>query len=154
MKCDITFLLVQSVMGYPCFASYRYPQKHGRKKNYVAQKFCINDWSFQFHSASQRHIFFLSRFIQSQCSMTRMLIVVPRPSLMLIPPNWPTKRILMQVRKLSKIFETAVLLSRHATLPSGTVTGDRGKIDHWLTGAFPETILVVRWLSAKFWRDL
>ena len=57
MKCDITFLLVQSVMGYPCFASYRYPQKHGRKKNYVAQKFCINDWSFQFHSASQRHIF-------------------------------------------------------------------------------------------------
>ena len=33
----------------------------------------------------------------------------------------------------SKIFETAVLLSRHATLPSGTVTGDRGKIDHWLT---------------------
>ena len=85
MKCDITFLLVHSVIGYPCFASYRYPQKHGRKKNYVAQKFCINDWSFQFHSASQRHIFFLSRFIQSQCSMTRMLIVVPRPSLMLIP---------------------------------------------------------------------
>ena len=57
--------------------------------------------------------------------------------------NWPTKRILMQVRKLSKIFETAALLSRHATLPSGTVTGDRGKIDHWLTGAFPETILGV-----------
>ena len=49
----------------------------------------------------------------------------------------------MQVRKLSKIFETAVLLSRHATFPSGTVTGDRGKIDHWLTGAFPETILGV-----------
>ena len=86
MKCDITFLLVHSVKSYPCFASYRYPQKHGRKKNYFAQKFCINDWSFQFHSASQRHIFFLSRFIgQSQCSMTRMLIVVPRPSLMLIP---------------------------------------------------------------------
>ena len=44
MKCDITFLLVHSVTGYPCFASsYRYPQKHGRKKNYVAWKFCIND---------------------------------------------------------------------------------------------------------------
>ena len=82
MKCDITFLLVHSVIGYPCFAtSYRCPQKHGRKKIMSLGNFV----SMTDHSACQRHIFFLSRFIQSQCSMTRMLIVVPRPSLMLIP---------------------------------------------------------------------
>ena len=42
--------------------------------------------------------------------------------------NWPTKRILMQVRKLSKIFETAILLSRHATLPSGLLLGTEEKL--------------------------
>ena len=42
-KCDITFLLVHLVISYPCFASYRYPQKHGRKKIYVPQKFCMLD---------------------------------------------------------------------------------------------------------------
>ena len=31
-KCHITFLLVHSVIGYPCFASHSYPQKYGRKK--------------------------------------------------------------------------------------------------------------------------
>ena len=134
MKCDITFLLVHSVIGYPCFASYRYPQKHGRKKNYVAQKFCINDWSFQFHSASQRHIFFLSRFIQSQCSMTRMLIVVPRPSLMLIP-----RRKLSHVN-FHKASETVVfcLVTQRSLL--GRLLGAEEKFAINWPGASPETI--------------
>ena len=41
-KCHITFLLGHSVIGYPCFASHSYPQKHGRKKNYDAQEFCVD----------------------------------------------------------------------------------------------------------------
>ena len=48
--------------------------------------------------------FFLCRFIQSQRSMTRMLIAVPRPSLMLIPVTGLINESLCRsVRKLSEM---------------------------------------------------
>ena len=85
IKCDITFLLGHSVIGYPCFASYSYPQKHGRKKIMSLRNFVSMTDHFNFILLADVVFFFLCRFIQSQRSMTWMLIAVRRPSLMLIP---------------------------------------------------------------------
>ena len=86
IKCNISFLLGHSVIGYPCFASYSYPQKHGRKKK-LCRSEILYRWLIIWISSClpKSYFFFLCRFIQSQRSMTRMLIAVPRPSLMLIP---------------------------------------------------------------------
>ena len=88
-KCHITFLLGHSVKGYPCFASHSYPQKYGRKKIMSLKNFVSMSDHFNFILLADVVFFFLCRFIQSQRSMTRMLIAVPRPSLMLIPVTGP-----------------------------------------------------------------
>ena len=85
IKCNISFLLGHSVIGCPCFASYSYPQKHGRKKIMSLRNFVSMTDHLNFILLANVIFFFLCRFIQSQRSMTRMLIAVPRPSLMLIP---------------------------------------------------------------------
>ena len=60
-KCHITFLLGHSVIGYPCFASHSYPQKHGRKKIMTLRNFALITDHFNFillEPACQRHFFF------------------------------------------------------------------------------------------------